>query len=83
MGRCLFELDRPEEAIGCYSRAHEINPQDTGTMFNRALAADDAGRRQDAADWYQAFLEAAGSMRSQRVLFAQERLQELGDTPCD
>lgn len=80
MGRCLHELDRLDEAIDCYSRAYEIKPQDTGTMFNRALAADQLGRRQDAIKWYNEFLAVAESKHNQQIKLAQERLRELKDT---
>ena len=43
-------MGRYEEAIGCYDKALEINPNYAGTWYNKGVALDELGRYKEAVE---------------------------------
>ena len=49
-GSSLDLLGRQEEAVSCFDRALEINPNDTWTLTNKAVALKGLGRNEEAVE---------------------------------
>jgi len=45
------------EAIGWYDKALEVDPKDSGTLYNKGLALFDLGKYEEAIEWYDKALE--------------------------
>lgn len=56
-GYSLSNLGKPQEAIVCYDRALEINPEDAKTWLNKGIALGTLGKPQEAIACYDRALE--------------------------
>lgn len=76
-GVSLRSLGRFDEAIRCYDRALEINPQYAEAWFGKAFAEDNLGLRRDAAQSYRRFIKLAPAQNAEHIRYAHQRLREL------
>jgi tetratricopeptide (TPR) repeat protein len=53
-GLCLAMVGKPDEALAAYDRALEKNPRYVDALLNRALALNELGRYDEAADAFRA-----------------------------
>ena len=76
-GISFYNLGRFDEAIKCYDKSIEANPQHANAWFNKAQAEDELDRRMDAARSYRKFLELAPAQYAKQIEHARQRLQNL------
>lgn len=61
LGNLFMELDRPDEALEAYKASDEIWPDRYNTLLGAARAADKAGDKLAAEEYYQQLLTTAGN----------------------
>ncbi len=77
-GSSLANLGRYDEAIKCYDKALEINPQHVMAWLRKGVAADSLGLERNAAAAYRKFIEIApASEYAKGIELARQRLRTL------
>lgn len=74
---CLYVLQRFEDALACFTRVVELDSTNLHAWLNRAALADDLGRREEAVEAYQKFLEHARDQLKEACQAVSKRLKEL------
>jgi tetratricopeptide (TPR) repeat protein len=72
-------MERREEAFADFERGLAIDSRHPVLLFNRALLLAEAGRKGEAIEAWEAYLDKAGSMieQAQDAAEARKRLRQL------
>ena len=73
----LARLANLPEAIRCFDRVLEREPNDASVWFNKALAEDKIGRGGDAVRSYTRFIALTPGQYANQIEHARRRLREL------
>jgi tetratricopeptide (TPR) repeat protein len=76
-GYTFLSLGQKDEAIKCYSKALEINPQQAIVWFNKAFVEDKLWLKTEAAASYRKFLELSSASQKEFIELARKRLRKL------
>lgn len=77
IGEAALQLNRFDEAAACFTTYEERLPGNPGIRFLRGMAFDQMGRKQQAAEDYAAYLDAAGT-EGDPSRHALQRLKDWG-----
>lgn len=66
-----------DEAVKCYDKALEINPQNADAWLNKGSAQDQLGLRDAVIHSYRVFIKVAPAQLAETIELVRQRLREL------
>jgi tetratricopeptide (TPR) repeat protein len=78
-GIAFYKLSDYVKAIECYKNASGITPGNPSLWYNKALAEDELGLKNNAMYSFKKVIELAPAQYTEQIKYARQRLRELGE----